>query len=160
MKATTATVVLAFLLVAVVYSSGQASDPWIGTWKETPAGSTFSPGLKPQAPLTLTIEAAPGGAIKVITDYTNTRGEPTHTEIAGTFDGRDNPVKGSHVPGATNAFRRIDARSFETQGRVDGKPTVTTRAVVSADGKTMTWTQSGQTITGQAVKNTIVLEKR
>jgi hypothetical protein len=64
------------------------------------------------------------------------------------------------VPNATNAFKRIDARTFEIQGKADGKATLTTRAVVSADGRTMTWTQTGQTITGLAAKNTIVLEKQ
>ncbi len=45
-------------------------------------------------------------------------------------------------------------------GKVDGKPTVTTRVVVSADGKTMTATQSGTNVEGQTVKNVIVAEKQ
>ena len=37
----------------------------------------------------------------------------------------------------TTAFKRIDARTLETQGKVSGKPTVATRVVVSPDGKTI-----------------------
>jgi hypothetical protein len=54
----------------------------------------------------------------------------------------------------------IDGRTFEAQGKVGGKPTVTTRVVVSADGKTMTATQTGQDIKGQAIKNVIVLDRQ
>src|SRR5262245_430130 len=160
MKTRTATAALAFVLPAVTLVLGQTADPWIGTWKTNTAKSTFSAGLTPTVAMTLTIESAPGGAIKVVTDYTNAQGQPTHTEIIGAFDGKYHPVKGSHVPSATNAFKRIGGRTFEMQGKADGKVTVTTRAVVSADGKTMTWTQTGQTITSQPVKNTIVLEKQ
>jgi len=160
MKTTTATLTLAFVLAAVTCALGQAVDPWIGTWKTNPAKSAFSQGLEPKTPMTLTIDSAPGGAIKVVTDYTDGQGHPTHTEIVAAFDGKQNPVKGGHVASATNAFKRIDARTFEMQGMADDKPTITTRAVVSADGKTMTWNQTGQTINGQAVKNTIVLDKQ
>ena len=160
MKTTTARLTLAFVLAAVIYARGQAVDPWIGTWKTSPAQSTFSAGLAPTTPMTLTIESAPGGAISVVTDYGNAQGQSTHTEIVGTFDGKPNPVKGGHVSSATNAFKRIDPRTFEIQGMADGQATITTRVVVSADGKTMTWIQTGQTIKGQPVKNTIVLERQ
>lgn len=45
-------------------------------------------------------------------------------------------------------------------GKVDGKPTVTTRVMVSADGKTMTATQTGKNAQGQSVNNVIVLDKQ
>jgi hypothetical protein len=48
----------------------------------------------------------------------------------------------------TTAFKRIDARPLETQGKVSGKPTVATRVVVSPDGKTITATQTGQNVQG------------
>ena len=60
----------------------------------------------------------------------------------------------------STALKRIDGRTFEAQGKVGGKPTVTTRVVVSADGKTMTATQTGQDIKGQAIKNVIVLDRQ
>ena len=53
------------------------------------------------------------------------------------LDGKDNQVKGAPAPNTTTAFKRIDARTLETQGKVSGKPTVATRVVVSPDGKTI-----------------------
>lgn len=58
------------------------------------------------------------------------------------------------------ALKRIDARTFEGQGKVSGKPTVMTRAAISADGETLTATQSGQNAQGQAVKNVIVADRQ
>jgi hypothetical protein len=150
----------AALVIVSATAQGQATDPWIGVWKTNLTKSTFSPGPIPKTPATVTIESASGGGIKLITDGTNAQGQPTHTEVIGVFDGKDNPVKGAPVPTATNAFKRIDARTVETQSKVDGKPTVTTRAVVSADGKIMTATQTGQNVQGQAIMNVIVLERQ
>ena len=45
-------------------------------------------------------------------------------------------------------------------GKVDGKPGVTTKATVSADGKTMTAMQTGKNAQGQSLKNVIVLDKQ
>jgi hypothetical protein len=141
-------------------AQGQATDPWVGTWKTDLAKSTFSPGPTPKVAATVKIESAPGGAIKATIDGADAQGKPTHTETVGAFDGKDNPVNGAPAPNTTTAFKRIDARTLETQGKVSGKPTVATRVVVSSDGKTMTATQTGQTPQGQAIKNVIVLEKQ
>jgi hypothetical protein len=104
------------------------------------------------------MEAAPGG-VKTTIDAVNAQGQPTHTEAAGAFDGTDNPVKGAAQP-QTTALRRIDARTYEAQTKVNGKPTVASRISVSADGKTLTATQTGQNVQGQAVKNVIVLDRQ
>ena len=64
----------------------QSSDPWIGTWKMDLAKSTFSPGPPPNAGTTK-IEPAPGG-LKITNEGTTATGEPVHTEIVATFDGK------------------------------------------------------------------------
>jgi hypothetical protein len=161
MRITTLTAAFAFVVAVSSTVQGQAADPWIGVWKPNLAKSTFSPGPTPKTPGTVTIESAPGGGIKLVIDGMNAQGKPIHTESVGAFDGKDHPVKGAPNPNAMSAFKRIDARTIETQAKADGKtPTVTTRAVVSADGKTMTLTQTGQNIKGVAVKNVIVLERQ
>jgi hypothetical protein len=76
------------------------------------------------------------------------------------FDGKDNPVKGAPAPNTTAAYKRIDDRTFEVSSKVDGKPTITTRVAISADGKTLTATQSGKTAQGETVKNVIVATKQ
>jgi hypothetical protein len=162
MRITSLTAAFAFVVAVSIAAQGQATDPWIGTWRTNLTKSTFSPGPTPKTPATVTIEAAPGGSIKTTIDSATPEGKPTHTETVGAFDGKDNPVKGAPALALNNttALKRIDARTFEAQGKVDGKPTVTTRVVVSADGKTMTATQTGQNAQGQPVKNVIVLEKQ
>ena len=140
-------------------SRAQSSDPWIGTWKVNLEKSIYNPGPKPKVGATVKIEPASGG-IKTTIDGVNAEGQKTHTESGGGFDGKDNPVTGAPNPDQTTALKKIDARTFETQTKVGGKPTVLTRVTISADGRTLTATQSGTNPQGQAVKNVIVADKQ
>ena len=146
------------LLIASV--AAQSADPWVGTWKTNLEKSTFSPGPKPTMPATVKMESAAGGGMKTTIDGFDAKGQPTHTETVAMFDGKDYPVKGAPVPNATSALKRIDARTFEVSSKADGKPTMTTRVVISADGKMLTATQTGRNPEGQEVKNVIVAEKQ
>jgi hypothetical protein len=76
------------------------------------------------------------------------------------LDGKDNPVKGSPVPNATTALKRIDGRTLEAVNKVDGKVVTTTRVVVSADGKTLTATQTGKSPQGDNINNVIVADRQ
>lgn len=151
-------VTLAAVLVVNSIARTQSSDPWVGTWKINLEKSTFSPGPKPTSAATVKIEPSAGG-IKTTIDGTNPEGQPTHTETVAGFDGKDNPVTGAPAP-MTNALKRIDDRTFEVIGKIDGKPAVTTRVAVAADGKTMTATQTGTNAQGQSVNNVLVLDKQ
>ena len=151
---------LAALLAVGSTARAQSPDPWVGTWKINLAKSTYSPGPKPTVAATVKMEPSAGGALKTTIDGVNPQGQPTHTETVGAFDdGKDNPVKGAPA-NTTTALKRIDGRTFEAMGKVDGKPTVTTRVVVSADGKTMTATQTGKNAQGETVNNVIVADKQ
>lgn len=124
-----------------------------------PQGDLGPAGPKPTAAGTVKIEPSAGG-IKVTIDGTNAQGQATHTETVAQFDGQDNPVKGAALPNSTSAYKRIDGRTFEAMNKVNGKPTVTTRVAVSADGKTVTATQTGNNAQGQTVSNVLVQEKQ
>ena len=152
-------VTLSAVLVVSSIARTQSNDPWIGTWKVNLEKSTYSPGPPPTVAATVKIEPSPGG-IKTTIDATNAEGKPTHTETVARFDGKDYPVKGAQAPNTTNALKRIDDRTFEVMGKIDGKPALTTRVVVAADGKTMTATQTGTNPQGQSVNNVIVLNKQ
>ena len=152
-------VTLSAVLIVTSVARTQSKDPWIGTWKVNVEKSTYSPGPPPTVAATVKIEPSAGG-IKTTIDATNAEGKPTHTETVARFDGKDNPVKGAQAPNTTNALKRIDDRTFEVIGKVDGKPAITTRVAVAADGKAMTATQSGLNAQGQSVNNVIVLEKQ
>jgi hypothetical protein len=159
LKPLTAVVVASITLCTVgLTAQTKSTDPWVGTWKTDLAKSTFSPGPKPTVPATVTIEQS-GTDMKTTIDGADPQGKPTHTETAWTFDGKDNPVTGAPAANTTAAYKRIDDRTFEVTTKVDGKPTVTTRVAISADGKTMTATQSGKNAQGESVNNVIVATK-
>jgi len=152
-------VALAALLAAGSMAQAQSPDPWIGTWKVNLAKSSYSPGPKPTVAATVKMEPSAGG-LKTTIDATTPQGQPVHTENVGKFDGKDNPVTGALAPNTTTAIKRISGRTFEALGKVDGKPTINTRVVVSADGKSLTATQTGKDPQGQTVKNVIVADKQ
>ena len=151
--------VVTAVLVGGSIARTQSSDAWIGTWKVNLEKSTYNPGPKPTVALTLKVEPSAAG-VNITGDGRNAEGQPTHMEIVGTFDGKDNPVKGASTPNLTNAVKRIDDRTLEVVGKIDNKPEVTSRVVVSADGKTMTITQTGQNAKAQTVNNVIVADKQ
>jgi len=152
-------VALAALLAVSSTVWAQSTDPWIGTWKVNLAKSTYSPGPKPTVAPTVKMEPS-GGGLKITIDGANQQGQTTHTETVGKFDGKDNPVTGAPAPNTTTAIKRVNGRTFEALGKVGGKPTINTRVVVSADGKSLTATQTGKDTQGQTVKNVIVADKQ
>ena len=149
---------LAALLAASPTARTQ-SDPWMGTWKVNLGRSTYRPGPTPTVAATIKMEPL-AGSFKTTIDGTNPQGQPTHTETVGKFDGKDNPVIGAPTPNTTAAYKRINGRTFEVQGEVDGKATITTRVVVSEDGKSLTATQTGKNDRGETVNNVIVAQKQ
>ena len=75
------------------------------------------------------------------------------------YDGKDYPFTGS--PDADSiALRRVDANTTEATLKKMGKVSLTTKAVVSADGKTRTLTTTGTDRRGQKVNNVAVFEKQ
>ena len=161
MRKRLAVVVVTLAMVSSVGSIArtQSGDRWIGTWKINLEKSTYDPGPKPTFASIMKVESSAAG-INITSDGRNAQGQPTHVEITGTSDGKDNPVKGTSIPNLTNSVTRIDDRTLLVVGKTDNKPEVTSRAVVSADGKTMTITQSGQNAKGQSVKNVIVCDRQ
>src|SRR5689334_21727983 len=135
----------ATFLATATTARAQSEEPWVGTWKVDLTQSKYSPGPVPATPATVKIEAVAGGGMKTTIDSTDSAGKPTHTETTGMFDQKDNAVTGTAAPNTTTAYRRIDERTFEAMGKVNGKPTVTTRVTISPDGKMLTATQTGKT---------------
>jgi hypothetical protein len=138
---------------------GQPSDAFVGTWKYNPAKSTYSPGPPPKSN-TITVEPVADGAMKITFDGVNAQGQPTHSERVTKFDGKEVPLQAVQPPTTavtTMTYKRIDDHAFEVVSTVD---TITTRVVVSRDGKTQTATQTGTNAQGQTVKNVIVSEKQ
>ena len=155
------------ILVAVLLSCGcligslvhaQSAPAWAGTWKLNLAKSKYSPGPAPKSS-TIKTEAVAGGSLKQTTDQMTGTGESRHIEVTAMFDGKDAVVKGN--PDAdTQAYKRVDDRSYEVTAKKNGKVTTVAKVTISADGKTRTVTQTGTDPQGRAVNNTIVYDKQ
>ncbi|MFN2387929.1 MAG: hypothetical protein ABR576_16885 [Thermoanaerobaculia bacterium] len=144
---------------AIVLSSSVAlaGDNWLGTWKLDLAKSKYSPGPAPKS-LTLKFEPTRGG-IKFTGAGVGADGKATHSMFSSRFDGKEVPYQGN--PDADTASpRKIDDNSYSNTWKKGGKATITAKVVVSADGKTMTITQTGTNAKGEAVNNTIVYNKQ
>jgi len=144
---------------AIVLSSSVAlaGDNWLGMWNLDLAKSKYSPGPAPKS-LTLKFEATPDG-IKFTGDGVSADGKPNHSMFLSKFDGKDVPYEGN--PDADTASpMKLDDNSYSNTWKKGGKTTITAKVVVSADGKTMTITQTGTNAKGEAVNNTIVYNQQ
>ena len=150
-----ANVIAALALTFAVLA--QSTGPWFGTWKLNVAKSKYSPGPAAKSQTTK-LESWEGG-FKNTTDAVTGTGETRHIEYTGKFDGKDNVVKGNPDADA-NAYTRIDDHTYQVVAKKGGKATVTSRIVISADGKTRTQTQTGKNPQGQTVNNTIVFNRQ
>jgi hypothetical protein len=143
--------------VLILGSIAQAADNQVGTWKLNVAKSKYSPGPAPKEGI-LTIESQADG-LKFTIHGTDAEGKTVHMEFSPKYDGKDYPATG--MPGADSiSLRKIDDYAIETVSKKGGKPLMTTRSVVSTDGKTRTATQEGTNAKGERVNNTIVYEKQ
>jgi hypothetical protein len=136
----------------------QQAPAWAGTWKLNLTKSKYSPGPVPKSS-TIKIEAAAGGGLKQTTDQVTGSGESRHIEVTAMFDGKDAAVKGNPDVD-TQAYKRVDDRSYEVTAKKNGKVTTITKVTISADGKTRTATQTGTDPQGRAVNNTIVYDRQ
>ena len=149
---------VAVVSILVLGVAVMAADSNIGTWKLNTAKSKFSPGPAPKSQ-TLKIEASGADGVKYSADGVDAEGKPTHWEFEAQYDGKYVPFKGN--PDADMlAYKRIDANTVESTTQLKGKPALTAKIVISADGKTRTLTQTGKNAKGQAVKNVAVYEKQ
>jgi len=149
------TIALTFVMCFVGLTLCFAS-PIMGTWKLNEAKSKFTPGAPKNH--TVVYEAA-GDNIKVTVDGVDSEGKPTHNEWTGKFDGKDYPLTGDSMSDS-RSYKKINGNTMELTNKKDGKPTVTARIVVSADGKTRTVTLHATDPKGKKVSETAVYEKQ
>jgi hypothetical protein len=107
---------------------------------------------------TLTIESQADG-LNFTIHGTDAEGKAVHMEFNPKYDGKDYPATG--LPGAdTISLKKINDYTIETVSKKGGKALVTTRSVVSKDGKTRTTTQKGTNVKGENVNNTLLYDKQ
>ena len=154
-----------FLLIAAVAivsvpAAAQAQDPWVGTWKLNLAKSKYEPANLAPKRQTITQDAVADGGMKTVVDAVDAQGKTSHQEYTTMFDGKPTDIKGAPDANTTRVYKRIDSRTYEYVQSVSGKPTVTSRTVVAADGKTRTITTTGKNVQGQTVNNVAMYERQ
>jgi hypothetical protein len=153
----TKTIGLALALCFLAGTTCFAADPQMGTWKLNEAKSKFTPGTGKNTMVVYT--EAMGGNVKITTDGVNATGQPTHSEWAGKFDGKDYSVTGDPTSDM-RSYTKIDDRTLDFAVKKGEKTTVTGRVSVAADGKSRTVTTSGTTAKGKKFNNTAVFDKQ
>ena len=116
---------------------GRAQGLWFGTWKVDLAKSTYPAGPPPFKSMTCRIEPWEE-KVRVTYRIIGVRGDVTHIEWIGAFDGRDYPVAGIDGYVITHAYRLVDDRTFDVIQKTEGSGTLTARLTISADGRTLT----------------------
>src|ERR1700740_2403204 len=146
------TALLCFVGVAVCF----ADNANMGTWKLNEAKSKIPAGFMKNSTVVYT---ADGDNVKVTTDGTDKDGNPMHTEWTGKFDGKDYPLTGDPTADS-RSYKKIDARTMALTNKKGGKPVVTEKITVSADGKPRTVAVSGTDASGKKVTSTAVYDKQ
>jgi hypothetical protein len=144
------------LTLAFTTVAWAADDPANGTWKMNPEKSKYSPGPAPQS--TTTVIESDATHEKIDSHTVNADGTETHISFDAKTDGKDYPLSGA--PNADMiSLKRFDANTLQTTWKKDGKVVMTTRGVVSKDGKTRTVTFNGTDPDGKKVHNVVVYDK-
>jgi hypothetical protein len=134
-----------------------APDPHIGTWKMNVSKSKFSPGPAPKAVTSVYTEE--GGWIVIKTDATDSAGQAVNRTNRYRVDGKEYPYEGPQGKG-TISLKRIDDQTTEGVVKFDGGHSVTTRAVISKDGRTRTTTARGTNAKGEKINNVTIWERQ
>jgi len=140
----------------LVGQAASAGENWVGTWKLNAEKSKLGSGaVRAQ---TLKFESTAAG-IKLTSDGTDAQGKPMHGGYTSKFDGKDVPWTGNPMADMASA-KRIDDNTYENVWKKGGKATVTAKVSVSADGKTLTVTQTGTDPQGAAVSSVAVYDRQ
>jgi len=155
MKTRTVVLALAALLVAVAVCVA-ADDVNMGTWKLDEAKSKIAAGSGKNDTV---VYAADGDNVKVTVDGVDAKGNPTHSEWVGKYDGKDYPVTGD-ADADMRSYRRVNDRTLRITQKKDGKVISTIRIVVAADGKSRTVTNTATDANGKKTTSTSVYDKQ
>jgi hypothetical protein len=154
MKTRTIALALASLFVAVAVCVA-ADDMNMGTWKLNEAKSKIAAGSGKNETV---VYAMDGDKVKVTVDGVDAKGNPTHDEWTGKYDGKDYPVVGD--PDADmRAYRRVNDHTVTITQKKEGKTTSMLRVVVAPDGKSRRVTNTATDENGKKTTSVSVYDK-
>jgi hypothetical protein len=154
MKTRTIALVLAALFVSVAVCVA-ADDMNVGTWKLNEAKSKIAAGSGKNDTV---VYAMDGDKVKVTVDGVDAKGNPTHSEWTGKYDGKDYPVTGD-PDNDMRAYRRVNDRTVTITQKKEGKTTSMLRIVVAPDGKSRTVTTTTTDANGKKTTSKSVYDK-
>ena len=131
-------------------------EPFLGTWELNLAACSITRGAPPRIETIVNI-AEPGGfrSLLAVVGEKSTSVEIHHYN----FDGNFHQTEGSDL--RELSFKRVDRNTIEQDTRRGGTITVHRHIELSRDGKKMTLTANGTTVSGQKYTNDIrVYEKK
>ena len=149
----------ALIALTITTIGAFAADNSIGTWKLNAEKSKYTPAPGPVKSLTVTREAADGGA-KVTNTGERTDGTAINATYTVKYDGKEVQVTGN-APYDTIALKQVNANTFTDERKKTGGPyRATGRTVISGGGKIMTTTAKGTAADGKAFTYTFVFDKQ
>ena len=116
-----------------------ADPPYAGKWKFNPAKSDFGEA-------TVTFAQTPSGEMQVTADGQS---------YTFKTDGKDYPA----FFGATASWKQIDANTWETTDKLNGKVTGVNTIRLSPDGKALTMESKGKKPNGESFDDTTVYQR-
>lgn len=152
----TRSIVMTLLLCLVGLAASFAENPNMGTWKLNEEKSKIPAGMMKN---TMVVYSADGDAIKVVTDGTDGKGNPIHTEWTGKFDGKDYPLSGDPTADS-RSYNKVNEQTLSLANKKDGKVTTSGRIVVSKDGKTRALTVSVKDSAGKKITSTAMYDRQ
>jgi len=155
----------AVLAVASLLLAAQTNS-MVGTWKLNVADSKFSSAAPPKS-ATRTVEAQTDG-LSVSYEFVASEGSITKYSYTANFDAKDYPISGSGtnwredmVGGAESiALRRAGSNAYAGALKKSGNVVMTTKTVLSKDGKVTTITRNGVDAKGQPTKEVSIWDKQ
>ncbi|MFL6449443.1 MAG: hypothetical protein ACJ746_17430 [Bryobacteraceae bacterium] len=145
---------LAMLMAA---SALLASDPNLGTWKLNMAQSKFSPGPAPQSVTTTYTED--GGWVVSKSEGLGSDGKPFNVENRLKTDGNEYPYLSPWGKG-TIVIQQANPYHWTSVVKLDSGHTLTSKGVISQDGRTRTVTTTGTNAKGEKVNSVTVSERQ
>jgi hypothetical protein len=154
----TGATVLGLAIAGVPRQAGFAQgDPFLGTWQLNLAKSKYSPGPPPRGQ-SLNIQADGQNHKITITGIDPAGNSITRVLIRG-YDGMPHPVSGTPRYDAQPAAR-VDASTIIVSFTKAGKLVETGTMIVSSDGKTRTYSETGTDTSGRPFNNIEVYDKQ
>jgi hypothetical protein len=146
------------IMTTTFLRTGLAQSNLLGaSWKLNLEKSKFNPGPAPKSN-TLTYEMV-GQGLKATNEGVDAQGNSTKAVFGPYFyDGKSYPVTGAPAYDATS-YRTVSDSTVEMTRTKGGKVIQITIRVLSADGKTLTFTTTGLNANGQQINDFAVYEK-